>query len=85
MTWPFIVVDQNRLRNADLVVVGRKVTDTCRDEIEMGLACADVIEHGATTLLLAIAPGAMGGLVSGMASMGLDWLAFGGLDAAISG
>lgn len=167
---------------AELVAVGRKITDIWRDEIEIGLASADIIEHGATehfrkileqiasgdesgirslidgpvkrlmpeslthcsnhdqnklliigvydwlrssltnstikdlrnhtadamiawlssvdgvrfvfqgiqsrgtntetALQLAIAPSAMGGLVSGMASMGLYWLAFGGLDAA---
>ncbi len=98
MTLPFIVVDQNQLREADIiasvldrccrenlqllipegagfefskgsdpfrtwilslkplapcaefVVVGKKITEIWRDEIEKGHACTDVIEHGATIL-----------------------------------
>ena len=42
------------------------------------------IASSETALRLAFGPSAIGGLVSGMCSMGLYWLAFGGLDTAKS-
>jgi len=54
---------------AELVVVGRKITEILQDEIKTGISCTDVIEHGATELFRKVLQQISSGDESGIRSL----------------